>query len=244
MIELQQDPEVLKIAEKLGCKLDSTVTFDAQTPLRKVAAQIHGEAVTFGAEDAEFGGFFSKLVRKTVPGAKKVQTSVSAKLAAQATTPAGRAMAQRLAKAPLKLDVKRTATGLVKGVTKGAAVLTFVVPGVGPIAGGAALSAMASADKLLGDPKIKDAAKVISNTKALAALGNVPARRGAAVLGAVAQLRQQKGTPIGKKAVPAKAPAVGYAQKVPAAKVQAAAAKKVAEAPRRSFWQKLKDLFK
>ncbi len=251
MTELQQSPEIIALARDLGVDIDSTVTFNPHTAIVKVAQQLEGGEVTFSGEDAEFGGLFSIF--------KKSKKKLSAKLIAQAKTPAAKAAAAKLASAGMKVNVKATAAGLgraVKTVGKVAAVASFVVPGVGPLVGGGALAALTAADKLLGDPKIKNAAQLVSNTKALAAMGNVPARRGAAALAAVAQIRQVKKAAPGQavikpKPTPAKpAPkpltvnTTAYVQAVPRAQVKALAIKAVATAPKKSFWQKVKDLFR
>jgi hypothetical protein len=114
---------------------------------------------------------------------------------------------------------------------------------------------MTAADKLLGDPAVKNAAQLISNTKALAAMGNVPARRGAAALAAVAQIRAKTGAlpgqavikPIPTLARPVTKPPVvnttAYVQTVPRAQVKALATNAIKTAPKKSFWQKFKDLF-
>lgn len=225
MASLQQSPDVIALARELGVELDDTVVFDAKTPLLKVAQQLSGDSVNFGAEDAEFGGLFGRILKRVTP--KKA-------------VPKG----FDLAKADIKVDIKRSATGLAKGIGTAAAVASFVVPGVGPLVGSSALAAMTAADKLLGDPRVKDAAKLVSNTKALAALGNVPARRGAAVLGAVAQIRQVKEAPMGKAVLPIRSiDTAVYVQAVPRAQVKALATNAVNKAPKRSFWQKVKELF-
>ncbi len=244
MTELQQSPEIVEMAKKLGVEIDSTVTFDPQTPILKVAAQFNGEGTTFGAEDAEFGGLFSKIFRKA--GGKKIQSKVSASLAAK-TSGTARDAALRLAKAPVKLNVKQTATGLAKVTGKAVAIASFVVPGAGPLIGGSALAAMKAADKLLGDPKIKNAAQLISNTKALAAMGNVPARRGAAVLGAVAQIRQVKAVAPGQAVIKVPTPPVNtkaFTQVTSQNEVKALATRAAATAPKKTFWQKIKDWFR
>ncbi len=85
-------------------------------------------------------------------------------------------------------------------------------------------SAMAAADKLLGDPKVGNAALVVRNTKALAALGDPSAKRGLAVLNSVATIRKAKKVPPGKSAVPkAPIPKAAVIQKTTPAKVTAMA---------------------
>ena len=198
MAEVQQSEDVIAVARSLGVDIDKAVSFDAQKPLEKVAAQLRGDSVTFSGEDAEFGGFFSKI-----SPFRKVKKATIKQLKAKATTPQQKALIDQLAKAPMHVDVKGSVKGLAKGIATAGAVASFVVPGVGPLVGGSALAAMQAADKLLGDPNIKNAAKLVSNTKALAAIGDGPARRGAAVLGAVAQIRQKKGAIPGQAVIPA-----------------------------------------
>jgi len=231
MAVVQQDPTVMKAASELfGVQIDPDVRFDAATPLKKVAAQLNGASVDFGAEDAEFGGFLGRVLNKVTP--KRARGG------------------RDLSKMKLKVDVKASAKGLAKGVGTAAAVASFVVPGAGPLVGGSALAAMKAADKLLGDPNVKGAAQLVSNTKALAALGNKPARRGAAVLGAVAQIRQQKGVVAGQAVIkpvgaakPAPVNTKPYTQVVPRTTVKALAVKAAATSTKKTFWQKVKDLF-
>lgn len=234
MASVQQAAGIIEAAKKLGYTIDTSVTFDAETPLKKVAQQLNGAETTFGAEDAEFGGFFlTKLLKHPV---KKV----SAKL--QKKAPQHAAVAKKLGQASPKIDVKKSATGAIKIAGKAAAIASFAVPGVGPLVGGPALAAMQAADKLLGDPKVKNAAQLVSNTKALAALGNQPARRGAAVLGAVAQIRADKNAKPGQAVLPpGPVNTRVYAQAVPRTQVKALAAKAIVN--KKSFWQKLKELF-
>jgi len=63
------------------------------------------------------------------------------------------------------------------------------------------IPAIAAADKILGDPSVKNAREIIENTQAAAALGDTQAKLGAAILGAVAQLRQSLGVGPGQVAV-------------------------------------------
>lgn len=252
MAEVEQSPDVIAVARALGVDIDKAVAFDAGPPLQKVAAQLRGDAVSFGAEDAEFGGFFSRI-----SPFKKVKKATIKKLESQAKTPQQKALIQQLAKAPMHVDVKGSVKGLAKGIATAGAVASFVVPGIGPLVGGSALAAMHAADKLLGDPNVKGAAKLVSNTKALAAIGDVPARRGAAILGAVAQIRQKKGALPGQAVIPAviapgqtpsakvtPPPAVNttvYTQAVPRTTVKALAAKAVVASKKKGILIRLKE---
>lgn len=118
-----------------------------------------------------------------------------------AKTPGQKAVAKVIATAPLKVNVKASAVGLGKMAATGASIASFVVPGAGPIVGSAGLAALGAADKVLSDPKVKNAAAVIKNTQALAALGQPGAQRGAAVLSAVAQLRKKQATQPGQPVI-------------------------------------------
>lgn len=251
MAEVQQSEDVIALARSLGVDIDKSVSFDAQKPLEKVAAQLRGDSVTFGGEDAEFGGFFSKI-----SPFKKIKKKTFDKMKAQATTPQQKALIDKLAKAPMHVDVKGSVKGLAKGIATAGAVASFVVPGVGPLVGGGALAAMHAADKLLGDPNIKNAAKLVSNTKALAAIGDKPARRGAAILGAVAQIRQKKGALPGQAVIPAviapgPAPAKvipppvintsHYTQQVPRATVKSLAVQAAANAKKKGILIRIKE---
>ena len=153
------------------------------------------DAVDIVGQDA-FGFGLPKMFRKIV------KKTVIKPLAAKAKTPQQKALVAALAKAPLKVNVKKSIVGLGKGIGTGVAIASFVVPGAGPLIGGAGLAALGAADKLLSDPRVKNAAQVVKNTRALAALGDVPAQRGAAALATVAQIRKTKAVPPGKAAIP------------------------------------------
>jgi len=171
-------------------------------------------------------------------------------LAAKAKTPQQKAAVQALMKAPLKVNVKKSVTGLAKAVGTGVAVASFVVPGAGPLIGGAGLAALGAADKLLSDPRVKNAAQVVKNTQALASLGSVPAQRGAATLAAAAQIRQKLATPAGRAAIPLNTTAQRAAvaamvpktvAKVTPAQVKQLAAKAVVKKP--GFWARVLAVF-
>lgn len=83
---------------------------------------------------------------------------------------------------------------------------SFAVPGTAKLPPPAAAAALASADRLLSDPNVTNAAEVIDNTKALAALGDSNAQRGASVIEAVANARQDAGTPPGQPLIPVTTP--------------------------------------
>lgn len=135
-----------------------------------------------------------------------------------------------------------------KIVGKVGAVASFAIPGVGPLVGPAALAGMAAADKLLGSKKnAKQAAAIVSNTKALAALGDPQAIRGAQVLATVSQMRQQQKAPPGKPVVPGASkatPVTPFIKTTPHIQAQALAlnAKKPAGVTK-GKWHKFKEWF-
>lgn len=100
----------------------------------------------------------------------------------------------------VKTNVTATAGGNAPGIINGQAVAFAVSPIM------SVKTAMAAADRLLGDPKIANAANIVKNTKALAALGDPAAKRGLVALQAVGNIRAQTGAPAGKKVIQAKAP--------------------------------------
>lgn len=240
MTEVLIPQSLVAEARRMGVEIDPRVRFSPEEPLIKMSQQYEGIDPMFGAEDCDigcdsdsFGGFLGKVLKKVTP--KKVNKQLAKK-------------GIDLAKAKVKVDVKKTAQGLAKYTGKAAAVASFVVPGAGPLIGGPALAAMQAADKVLGGSGIKQAAKIVNNTKALAALGDTGARRGAAVLATVSQIRAKKQTPIGKKAVPAPVPPKisRYVKMVPKVTANVLATKKVAEAKssgKKSFWIRFKELF-
>lgn len=134
----------------------------------------------------------------------------------------------------------RSVSKVVKTGLKVGAVASFVVPGVGPLVGGSALAAMKAADKVMGGSSKKHKAKIVSNTKAMAALGDPQARRGATVLAAVDQIRKQKAVPQGKPVIPGPPPKVQkYIKMVPQVQANVLANAKVAtaaSAPKKGFW--------
>lgn len=233
--EGDQETEILEVNYELAAELMNAFGHDPDlVPL------IGQDAFGFGLPK-----FLSKKVKKLTV------KPLTAKLMAKATTPQQKAAVQALARAPLKVNVKKTVTGLAKGIGKGIAIASFVVPGAGPLLGGAGLAALGAADKLLSDPRIKNAAAVVKNTQALAALGSKPAQRGAATLAAASQIRIKLGTPAGKPAIPLKTVAQKAAvaavlpktvAKVTPAQVKALATKAVA-IKKPGFWSRLLAVF-
>lgn len=104
-------------------------------------------------------------------------------------------------------------------------------------------ASMAAADRLLGDPKIANAALVVRNTQALAALGDPAAKRGLQVLTAVGTIRKTKQAPPGKAVVPKTPIKQPVVQATSPARVtalaQATAAKKAADAANKTWVEKL-----
>ncbi len=181
---------------------------------------------------------------------KKVKKIALKPLAAKAKTPQQKAAFAALMKAPVKVNVKKSVTGLGKAVGTGVAIASFVVPGAGPLIGGAGLAALGAADKLLSDPRVKNAAQVVKNTQALASLGSKPAQRGAATLAAAAAIRKAKATPPGKAAIPLATTAqrAAVAAMVPktVAKTTPAQVKKLAATAvvkKPGFWSRLLAVF-
>lgn len=181
---------------------------------------------------------------------KKLKKIAIKPLAAKAKTPQQKAAVAALMKAPLKVNVKQSIVGLGKGIATGVSIASFVVPGVGPIIGGAGIAALGAADKLLSDPRVKNAAAVVKNTRALASLGSIPAQRGAATLAAAAQIRAKLGTPVGKAAIPLNTTAQRAAvaamipktvAKVTPSQVKQLAVKAVAKKP--GFWTRVLAVF-
>jgi len=198
-VELKNPQFLIDDIKRLtGVDLNPTVTFDAQQPLLKADAQFKGSAMgsdfgaEFGAEDMEWGPGFE-------------DSEFGSFLRHIIGRKADRAVRKGL-----------------KKIAPVAALVSFAIPGVGALIGPAALGALAAADKLLGDKNIKNAAKVVSNTKALAALGDPAAKRGALILAAASKVRTVKNVPPGKPAIPFKGKVsfTPYVAKTPAVKVQ------------------------
>lgn len=129
---------------------------------------------------------------------------------------------------------------LLRKVAKVAKVAVFAIPGVGPIAG----TALQAADKLLGSKKgAADAAQIVSNTKAMAALGDPNAIRGAQALATVSQIRQQTNTPPGQSSIPgahAGTPVNPYLQNVSQQQAMAYAG----PPKKKHWWNRLVEVFK
>lgn len=253
-------------AQSLGVAITPTTSFDPTVALGALRDQFGADVFDdcFGASDEvelseeayqqTFDAFgydpFGFSLNPFKQAKKIVKKTVIPAMAKNAKTPAQKAAIQKLAKLPLKVDVKKSAVGLAKGVSKGIAVASFVVPGAGPLIGGSALAALGAADKLLSDPKVKNAAQVIKNTQALASLGNVPAQRGAATLAAAAQIRAKTGAAAGVPAIPLRTNAQRAAvaamvpktvAKVSPAQVKKLAAKVAAKPP--GWWDRVLAVF-
>jgi len=207
MLELSIPPSLVEQARQMGVNIDPRVTYDAQDSLVKLHQQYGGIDPEFGeedcgfSEDSEFGSFLRHIIGRKADRAVR-------KVGAKAIKTVGK---------------------VAKTAVKVGAIASFVVPGVGPLVGGSALAAMGAADKLLGGTKKKVSAQMVSNTKALAALGDPGARRGVAVLATVAQIRRQKGVLPGKKAIPTPRPVrvMRYQKVVPKTHAQALALQKI-----------------
>ncbi len=134
--------------------------------------------------------------------------------------------------------IPKTMASAVKKTVRPFGVVSF---GIKPNAN--VRAAMSAADRLLGDPKVNNAALVVRNTQALAALGDPAAKRGLQVLSAVGTIRVAKKAPPGKAVVPKVAVKTPVVQTTSPARVtalaQATAAKKAADAANKNWVEKL-----
>lgn len=134
--------------------------------------------------------------------------------------------------------VPKTVVSAVKKTVKPGGVVSFGLP-----ANANVKSAMAAADRLLGDAKVRNAALVVRNTQALAALGDPAAKRGLQVLSAVGTIRAVKQAPPGKAVVPKTPVKTPVVQTTTPARVtalaQATAAKKAADAANKNWIEKV-----
>lgn len=135
------------------------------------------------------------------------------------------------------LPIKQAAAA-IKSTANVRGVVSFGVPSNGNVK-----SAMASADRLLGSRDINNAALVVRNTKALAALGDPAAKRGLSVLSATASIRVAKKAPPGKAVIPRPATKTPVVQKTSINQVkllaEATAKKKALDEKNRTWVQKL-----
>lgn len=234
--ELTIPPFLIEQARALGVTIDPHIEYDPEVPLVKLSLQYRGQQPDFGAEDCDMGcdcGTFAGLklpgfMRKTL---KKVSGN-KVKIPKNST-----------------INVTKSLKGLAKGIAIGTAAVSMAVPGVNVLTGSAVAGALAAGDKLLGSKNIKNAGRVISNTKALASLGDPGAKRAAVVLGTVSQIRQAKGAQPGQRAIPfaGKVQTKPYVQYVPKTYANSLAVKRIEQVKldpkRKSFWVRLKELF-
>lgn len=228
-------PFLIQQARALGADIDPIIEYEPEAPLLKLSQFYNGGQPDFGAEDCTMGcecshfagiklpGFMRKTLRKASGNKVKIPKNAT-------------------------INVKQSLKGLGKGVAIGAAAVSMAVPGVNVLAGTALAGALATGDKLLGDKNVKQAGRIISNTKAMAALGDPGAKRAAIVLGTVAQIRQAKGAQPGQRVIPfaGKVPTKPYIQYVPKRYATQLAVKRVEQARsagKKSFWAKVKELF-
>lgn len=144
--------------------------------------------------------------------------------------------AVKRASGAVKKNVLRPASsGTGSGIVNGNAVAFAIKSPVMP-----ASMAMAAADRLLGDPKIGNAAAIIRNTTALAALGDPAAKRGLVALQAVGNIRAATGAGAGKAVITAKAPAARNVTiaRTPA-QVRRMAAKQTEVRKRPGLWRRI-----
>jgi hypothetical protein len=243
--ELTIPPFLVQQAKALGVNIDPHIEYDPEVPLVKLSLQYQGQQPDFGAEDCDmgcdciqpgFGGLFGKVFKAS--GLKKTAEKMMSKKAGKKITISN-----------VKVNYKKTFVGLGKGLAIGAAAVSMAVPGVNVLTGSAVAGALAAGDKLLGSKNIKQAGRIISNTKAMASLGDPAAKRAAIVLGTVSQIRQAKGVQPGQRAIPyaGKVPTKPFVQYVPKTYATTLATKRVEQAklsPKtKSFWIRLKELF-
>lgn len=198
------------IRDEFGVKVKRRAKVDKRRAMSDLAVRLRGEdpdtnpymtRSDFG-NDVHFG--FLGNLSGIIPGGKKVKAKVTADLKAQA--PQHSVLIDKLGKAKEKPDVERTVKVVASVVKTAAPLAAFLIPGIGPIVGGAAMAAMAAGDKVLSDPNVKQAADVIKNTRALASMGDEAAKRGVAVLDAVAQVRKKVALPAGQALVKIQTP--------------------------------------
>lgn len=139
------------------------------------------------------------------------------------------------ARAPM---IPKNVVSAVKKTVKPGGVISFGIP-----ANANVKSVMSAADRLLGDPKVANAALVVRNTQALAALGDPAAKRGLQVLNAVGTIRAVKKAPPGKAVVPKATVRTPVVQTTSPAKVTAlakmTAAKKAADEKNKTWVDKV-----
>lgn len=216
MTEIAIPKDLQQLAAKLGAKVGPQVTYDGHKAVQNLHAQFHGGEVDFTGEESDIGCCF---------GSDEESEFGS-----------------------LFSRLKKIAKGVGKGigsvgkvVGKVASVGVFAIPGIGPIAGGA----LQAADKLLGGKKgSKVNQAIINNTKALAALGDPAAIRGAQALATVSQIRTQNNTPPGKSVIPgahAATPVKPYIRPTP--QIHVAAVAQQLPAKKRTKWQAFKEWF-
>lgn len=198
--------------------------FQVVMPVAAISA--HTTAKSMGAKPV-FKGPLGKIIDAGAAGVTK-------------KIPLGNAMGAlgKSAAGVTKLLPATTAAAAIRRTANPRGILSFGVK-----ANGNVKSAMASADKLLGSKNVNNAALVVRNTQALAALGNTAAKRGLAVLNATATIRQVKRVPPGRAAIPrvaAKTPVVQRTT-IPQVKslVQTAVATQAADAKNKTWIQKV-----
>jgi hypothetical protein len=162
-MKLAMPDGLAEAAQSLGVRIDPSTEIDPVTAIGSLRDQFGAEvfADCFGAEDPEteeieinyelaaevidaFGHDAVDVIGRDAFGfglpkffSKKVKKIAIKPLAAKAKTPAQKAVVATLMKAPLKVNVKKSVTGLGKAVGTGVAIASFVVPGAGPLIGGA-----------------------------------------------------------------------------------------------------------
>jgi hypothetical protein len=250
-------PGLQAAAAELGVILPKHEKFAAKGALLELVdafdvASMHGED-----DWSDFGGFsLKKFARGIGRGVKSVGKGIGKGITSVARNPIAQIINPAFAIGVHTTSRALGGKGVIKGtlgkiVDAGTKVATAGVGGkaLTGIAGGKAVAfaipsrmipiqqAMAGADKLLGDPNVKNARAVIRNTQAMAALGDPAAKRGLSVLTAVGHIRLAKATPVGQRAVPhvlTVPPAALTVRRSPV-QVRKLAVKKAAEKPK-GFW--------
>lgn len=210
MTQLQYPPSLIAEAQALGVSIgdgDSISTDDALDTLEDEldhTARMNGDVKS----SVRFrGDTFGFSIAKAVKGV----TSSAARAVGQNPM---RELGKKSAWYSMPLTPSKIATA-VRNTATPQGVVSFGVPPGTNMQG-----ALSKADQLLGDRKITNAALIVRNTKALAALGDDNAKRGLTVLSAAAKIRTAKKTPPGKAAVPPSAKPVAVVQKTSPAQIK------------------------
>lgn len=169
-------------------------------------------------------GPMAELGKKYAPGYKEL---------VGASNLVGKTVGKSIGFIPGKVNLKSSAKGIA-AIAQQPAVTSFAIG-----KGISVKSAMAGADKLLGDNRIQNSVQIIRNTKALASLGDPAAKRGLATLNAVAKIRVARKIPPGKKSLPVKASIKIPLQAKTKQQVFALASNKIVNKESKGWWVQL-----